>query len=598
MNFPHVDRNPSGANSARLLGVVAIVALLGGACTTERSSIAEATSNARGSSVSQTSGELDWGSCAEAGAEGAGLECATLEVPIDYENPEAGSLELELARKTSTGTGSERIGSLLFNPGGPGGSGIEFLGSAAFTVPADIQDHFDLVSWDPRGVGESSPVECLDSSEKDAQISGDISPDTPEELDRAVADQAEFLAGCENNNKDLIEHMSTADVANDLDTIRQALGDEQLNYVGFSYGTSIGATYATMYPDHVRAMVLDGSTSPGANDVEQAVAQAKGFERTYQAFVSSCDASAECALSGQTSASVDSVRQRLDAAPLTVGNGSQSRELTRDLFDIGLASALYDDSSWGSLADAIANLDDGGAEVILELADRQLGRNEDGSWDNSWDAQTMVNCADSEDRPSIDEAIKSSDELVAASPTFGEAFRTGALACVDWPLAANPVPDWSAEGAPPILVVGTLGDPATPYEWSEEMVAALQGSVLLTYEGDGHTAFLRGGPCIDDAVSAYLIDLTLPAPGTELPGRGRRGLLRRSPRPGGGRAHQRRASTGGGGVRRRSAGAGVRPPGTGRAVARWRCRHPGRGGHQGRVGVRCQRWLSRIEPRR
>ncbi len=295
------------------------------------------------------------------------------------------------------------------------------------------------------------------------------------------------------------------------------LGDDQLNYVGFSYGTAIGATYATAHPDKVRAMVLDGSVSPVAGDTELGVAQAQGFERTYLNFIAACDANAECALSGSTAATVDGVRQELDAAPIGVDTESGQRELTRDLFDIGLLTALYDTTVWGPVATAISDLEGGGADLMLSLADRQVGRNSDGSWDNSWDAQVMVNCADSDYRPSVEEALVDGDTLAAASPTFGEAFRTGALGCVDWPVAANPVPAWTAAGAPPILVVGTVGDPATPYQWSEEMTAALTGSVLLTYEGDGHTAFLRAGPCIDDAVVSYLTDLTLPAAGTRCP---------------------------------------------------------------------------------
>ncbi len=459
-----------------------------------------------------------WSTCLDELAAAAGLDCATLAVPVDHSEPDGETLELELARSESTGSPEERIGSLLFNPGGPGGSGIEFLAGASAIMPVEITERFDLVSWDPRGVGDSTPVRCLTDEEKDAQIEGDLSPDTDEELDRAIEDQAEFAQGCEDNHPELIDNMSTADVAEDLDLIRQALGDEQLNYVGFSYGTAIGATYATLFPDKVRAMVLDAAVSPEADDVQLGVAQAEGFERTYLSFISACDADPECALSGGTAATVEKVRNDLDATPLEVETESGRRELTRDLFDIGLATALYDTTLWGPTARSIAEVSSGrGGGFILSLADRQLGRNPDGTWDNSSDAQAMVNCADSTYRPTVEEAIADGDVLAAASPTFGETFRTGSLGCVDWPLPANPVPDWTAEGAPPIVVIGTEGDPATPYGWAEQMSAALQGSVLLTYEGDGHTAFLRAGACIDDAVAAYLVDLVVPAPGTRCP---------------------------------------------------------------------------------
>lgn len=510
----------------RLLAVLAAVTLVAAACSATSDDVASARSNTRGGSTddngreepdTDSGGRLDWGACSVDLAAKAGLECATLAVPIDRSVEDSDEIDLALARLPAGGDPDERIGSLLFNPGGPGGSGIEFLASASLMVPEELRERFDLVSWDPRGVAESTPVHCLTDDRKEAQIEGDLSPDDKAEWDRVISDQQEFLEGCEHENPSLIEHMSTADVAGDLDEIREALGDEKLNYVGFSYGTAIGATYATMFPRNLRAMVLDGSVSPTATDLEQTTAQAEGFERTYLSFVATCDADPGCALSGGTAAAVNAIRSNLDAEPLMVDTDSGNRELTRDLFDIGLATGLYDTSVWGTLARAIDDIEGDGAELILSLADRQLGRNPDGTWDNSADAQTMVSCADAKERPTVDEAIAQTETVAGAAPTFGEVLKTGPLGCIDWPMAANPVPDWAAPDAPPILVVGTVGDPATPYEWSEQMSKALEGSVLLTYEGDGHTAFMRGGPCIDDAVVAYLVDLELPAPGTSCP---------------------------------------------------------------------------------
>lgn len=502
--------------------IAAVLALVAAACTTNGQILATASSEERpeaGSGPATTPDQdLMWSSCLDEVASSAGLECATLAVPIDHAEPGGETLNLELARVPSSASADERIGSLLFNPGGPGGSGIEFLANASVIMPEELTSRFDLVSWDPRGVGASTPVRCLSDDQKEAQIEGDLSPDTDEELDRAIEDHAEFVDGCESNNPGLIDNMSTADVATDLDLIRQALGDDQLNYVGFSYGTAIGATYATLVPDKVRAMVLDGAVSPDADDLQLSISQAQGFERTYLNFIAACDSEPDCALSGGTAATVEKVRDQLDATPLEVDTESGTRELTRDLFDIGLATALYDTSVWGPTARSIAEISSGsGGDFILSLADRQIGRNPDGSWDNSSDAQSMVNCADTSYRPSLEQALEDGQTLADASPTFGEAFRTGALGCVDWPLAANPVPAWTAAGAPPILVVGTVGDPATPYEWSQQMAAALAGSVLLTYEGDGHTAFLRAGACVDDAVVAYLVDLVVPQPGTRCP---------------------------------------------------------------------------------
>ena len=520
--------SPRHARRLRLFAVLAATAAIAAACATSGRDLAHSSSRERSAAPSSTvrppttprgpaTGALKWSTCTNDRAKAADLQCATLAVPLDPAEPDGRMIDLELARSKSTGPASRRIGSLLFNPGGPGGSGIESLASLSTMVPERISQSFDLVSWDPRGVGESTPVHCLDAAAKDKQVAGDLSPDTPEEVQRTIADQKEWRAGCEKNNRDLVTHMSTADVAGDLDRIRAALGDDKLNYVGFSYGTSIGATYATLFPDKVRAMVLDGSVSPTADDLTQNIEQAKGFEHTYQNFVSACDASPQCALTGGAAAKVDAVRQRLDQTPIPVTTKSGTHDLGRDQFDLGLGTALYDTSMWGTAAQAIANIDKGGAEVIMSFMDLQVGRKPDGTWDNQTDAQSMVNCADSTERPTTDQALAAAPQLEAASPTFGPMFSTSMLGCVDWPKAAEPTPTPAPKGAPTILVVGTVGDPATPYQWAQQMTDALGSAVLLTYEGDGHTAFLRGGDCIDNAVTDYLVALKVPAAGTSCP---------------------------------------------------------------------------------
>ena len=467
--------------------------------------------------VGAAGSELRWAGCTDDIAAATGLECATLEVPLDPAEPEGDQIELALARKRSTGPADQRIGSLVFNPGGPGGSGIEFLASAAVMVPQELGDRFDLVSFDPRGVGDSSPVRCIDDATKDEQLTGDLSPDTEEELQRAIADQQEFIDGCRDNSPELLEHMSTADVAADLDRIREAVGDETLSYVGFSYGTSIGSVYASLFPDKVRALVLDGSVSPDAAPEEEVIAQGRGFERTLRSFIEHCDADPECALAPDAAGAIDRVRTELEQEPVEVEDPTGTRTMGSDLFDLALGTALYDTTVWGTAAGAISEVRGGGAELLFALADQQTGGQPDGSYDNSSDAQSMVACADQEERPTLEEGRAAAERIAAALPELGQTFAWGALACLDWPEAANPLPRIDAADAPPILVVGTLGDPATPYEWSEEMTAALGSARLLTYEGDGHTAFLRGGPCVDDAVTAYLVDGTLPAEGTRCP---------------------------------------------------------------------------------
>lgn len=504
------------------LASIALLALLlvaSGCSAIDSSSVSDRAESApRGEApAAGAAGSLDWERCTQELARLANLDCATLVVPIDPNEPDGATLDLAVARSASTGTPEQRIGSLVINPGGPGGSGIEFLAASSTRFPESLTDRFDLVSFDPRGVGESTPVRCLTDAEKDAELEGDLSPDTPEEVQAAIEEQAEFLQSCQKRSGNLIEHMSTADVAADVDLLREALGDEQLTYLGFSYGTSIGATYATLFPERSRALVLDGSTSPDASTEQAALAQALGFERTLDSFVAACDADPDCALAPDARGAIAAARSALEAAPVEVEDPTGTRTLGVDLFDFALATALYDTSLWGTTASAIATVDSGGAATLFRLVDRQTGRQSDGTYDNSSDAQSMVNCADAPDRPDPAEASAAAQRIAEQAPLFGPIVGWSTLACLDWPEPANPLPELTAEGAPTVMVIGTVGDPATPYEWSEQMAAALSGAVLVTYEGDGHTAFLRGGPCIEDVVVEYLVDLVVPPAGTSCP---------------------------------------------------------------------------------
>ncbi len=507
----------------RSLTVVVACALALAACsgsssaTTQKQSNNRPESNGGADAPASTAGTLNWTKCKTKAAAMAGLDCATLEVPIDPKDPKGATTTIALARSASTGKADERIGSLVINPGGPGGSGIEFLSNAASMFPKDLTNRFDLVSFDPRGVGESDPVRCLDDHQKDEQLQRDLSPDDDAERAQLEADQVTLRKGCESRNPALITHMSTADVAADLDQVRQALGDQKLNDLGYSYGTAIGATYAAMFPATIRAMVLDGSVSPSATAADEAMAQAMGFEHTLKNFIAACNADSSCALAPDTAAGIDAARASLQKEPVTVTTSSGERTLTADLFDYGLATALYDTSTWAPTAQAIKNIRTSGAKTILSLVDRQTGRQTNGTYDNSSDAQVMVNCSDQQDRPTEADARAESAKIIAAAPTRGPILGSGLTGCNDWPTPSEPTPKPSAKGAPPILVIGTVGDPATPYEWAQQMSAALTGSVLLTYEGDGHTAFLRGGKCIEDAVVNYFVDLTLPDPGTRCP---------------------------------------------------------------------------------
>ena len=364
----------------------------------------------------QSAAGLDWGSCDDPATSMADLQCATLEVPTDPAEPDGATTSIALARKQSTGSRAQRIGSLLLNPGGPGGSGIEFLSNAALAFPKDLTDRFDLVSFDPRGVGRSDPVLCLDDAAKDEQIAGDLTPDTPEEQATATARETALRDGCVTNNPDLVTHMSTADVAADLDRIRAAVGDDKLNYLGFSYGTAIGAVYASLHPDRVRAMVLDGSVSPGATPEEEALVQATGFERALQRFVDACNANPKCPLAPDAAGAIAATRASLAQQPVEVSSPKGARLLGPDQFDFGLGTALYDTSLWQSTAQAVKDIRTGGAERIFSLVDRQTGRKSDGTYDNSSDAQVMVNCSDASQRYDAAAAAAAGSRITAAAP--------------------------------------------------------------------------------------------------------------------------------------------------------------------------------------
>lgn len=503
----------------RFVPLLLVVALAAAACSTGSKDLANKTSGTRKSSTTAppAPGSLKWAPCTDDLAGAAGLRCADLKVPVDPAKPDGPTITIALAKQPATGSPSERIGSLVMNPGGPGASGIEFLANAAAQLPEQVAERFDLVSFDPRGIGGSTPVRCLTDSEKDQQFSGDLSPDTPAEVDKAFKDTAEFRDGCASRSAQLLTHMSTADVAEDVDQIRAALGDDKLTFLGYSYGTSIAATYATLHPDKVRALVLDGSVSPDAGDEATTLTQIKGFERTLGSFVAACNTTPSCAIGPDAAGAITAARDSLADDPVEVGTGTQARTLGQDQFDIGLATALYDDATWGVAASAVKNLRTTGAATLLKLADQQTGRQADGTYDNSSDAQTMVACNDSAERPTRDEAVAAANRISTQVPGFGNSISWSMLGCVDWPRASNPLPAPKAPTSPPLLVVGTVGDPATPYEWSQAMAAALGNATLLTYEGTGHTAFLRGGPCIDDAVVSYLVDLKVPAAGTRCP---------------------------------------------------------------------------------
>ncbi|MFD4690944.1 alpha/beta hydrolase [Streptomyces sp. NPDC058463] len=455
--------------------------------------------------------KLRWRDC---GVEG--FQCTTMKAPLDYEKPDDGDIKLAVSRKKATGPG-KRIGSLLVNPGGPGGSAVDYLqGYAGIGYPAPIRARYDMVAIDPRGVARSEPVRCLTGKEMDAYTQVDQTPDDDAEVAKLNKAFDAFAEGCEKNSGEVLPHVSTVETARDMDILRTLLGDEKLNYVGASYGTFLGATYAELYPDRVGRLVLDGAMDPSLPAVDINRDQTAGFEAAFQSFAADCVKQPDCPL-GTTSAAdaADALKKLfadLDAKPVPTG---ETRQLGESLATTGVIAAMYDEAAWPQLREALAGAQHGDGSGLLALADSYYERDPSGKYANLMFANAAVNCLDLPPAFSgpgaVEEAVPAFEK---ASPVFGRGFAWAALNCGSWPVDATGAPHRTeAKGAAPIVVVGTTRDPATPYKWAESLADQLSSATLLTYDGDGHTAYGRGSDCIDTAINTYLLEGTPPKDG-------------------------------------------------------------------------------------
>jgi pimeloyl-ACP methyl ester carboxylesterase len=453
--------------------------------------------------------KLDWTAC------GSGLQCAGLEVPVDYQKPSGSTLRLSVIRHQA----QNPQGSLLINPGGPGGSGVQFLKSAWRAYDSLTDSKFDIVSFDPRGVGSSRPVDCVTPREEDTYLSYDADPGNAAEVAQVGRLDAEFASGCEEDSGSILSHIGTPETARDLDVLRAAVGDDKLTYVGESYGTFLGAIYAQLFPTHIRALVLDGAIDPSLNDLQEGQAQAEGFETNLNSFIADCVKKSGCALGSSSSGTSSEAEKKLDAwlngleqTPLTAGG----RELTRTLAATGLAAALYNPRNWPRLNGALTAAFRGDASGMLALADSLTGRRADGTYSNLVEANVAINCADrGTAASSITQAAAAAAAVASNAPTFGELIGWGNPVCITWPVPAEMAPGpVRADGAPPIVVIGTLRDPATPFAWAKSLAGQLASGVLVSFDGDGHTAVLRGSPCIGVLVRDYLVSLKVPDDGT------------------------------------------------------------------------------------
>ena len=441
---------------------------------------------------------LTWSDCDD------GFECAELDVPVDDTDLGGDTLTLALARRAATDP-ANRIGSLLINPGGPGGSAIATIEGTP--LPAELTERFDIVGFDPRGVGRSDPLDCRTH----LQAIYDADPTMEDDADaRAYLEVSQqFVDECDERYADLLPHLGTVDVAKDMERVRQALGEEQLTYLGYSYGTSIGQQYARLFPTKVRAMVLDGVVDPSLTGIQGAIGQAKGFTRALDAFILTCDAN-DCGLGAPAGDVIDEVLAASEAAPIPASRSD--RPATPGVVTLALAQALYSETLWPELARALSQARSGNANGLVSLADRYLHRQPDGSYPNGFEIYFAVSCLDSVWPEDPEEVLTAATFVGAAYPRVGEALVNDYVRCALWPTPPQPlVPvDATVEGLAPIVVISTTGDPATPYESGVKVAGQIPGAVLVTNEGEGHTIFAQGVPCIDDPVTAYFVDLTPP----------------------------------------------------------------------------------------
>ncbi|MFI8343052.1 alpha/beta hydrolase [Streptomyces sp. NPDC085639] len=450
--------------------------------------------------------KLTWRECGV-----PGFECSTMKAPLDYANPGSGQdVDIAVARRKATGPG-KRLGSLLVNPGGPGGSGIGYLQAyAGIGYPAAVRAQYDMVSFDPRGVERSNPVECLDGPAMDRYTQVDQTPDDAAERAELVAAFKEFAAGCEKNAQRVLPHVSTVEAARDMDLLRAVLGDEKLNYVGASYGTLLGATYADLFPDRVGRLVLDGAMDPARPALELNRDQTEGFETAFTSFAKDCAKQADCPLGkgdpDAVAARLKEFFRKVDAQP--VPSGDPKRPLGESLATTGVIAALYDESAWPQLREALTSAMNGDGSGLLSLADSYYEREADGKYANLMFANAAVNCIDQPPAFTGPEAVDSAlPSFEKASPVFGAGLAWASLNCTYWPVkATGKARELPAKGAPPIVVVGTTRDPATPYKWAQALAGQLDSGTLLTYDGDGHTAYGRGSDCIDTAINRYLLE--------------------------------------------------------------------------------------------
>lgn len=455
----------------------------------------------------------NWVDCYE------GMECAEVYAPLDWGDTEGDRITLALVKQPALS--GEPLGTLFVNPGGPGASAVNYIAqSIDYAVGQPLQQSYDVIGWDPRGVGASSAVECFDDREMDEYLFGlgatdGLEPGSAEWIDAAVQESADFGEACLDRTGPLLGHVDTASTVQDLEMLRSIVGDSLLNYLGYSYGTYIGARYADAYPDRVGRLVLDGALDPTSSEAEVVREQTRGFELALRAYVSDCVTRAECPVDGSVDSAMAEWRQLLDdveASPLT---GSDGRMVTSSTLLTAIITPLYSQQNWPYLDQLFTATASGNADVALSLADFYFDRVDGTYTTNLITAFGAINCLDYPRSLPLDVQQMRDDaaELEQIAPTIGAFQGYGDVGCAGWPVdAVEDRTEVRAEGAEPILVIGTTGDPATPFRWAESLAQQLSSGVLLAYEGEGHTAYGQNA-CVDEIVEEYFLTGAVPESG-------------------------------------------------------------------------------------
>jgi pimeloyl-ACP methyl ester carboxylesterase len=447
----------------------------------------------------------------------AGAECGMLSVPVDYAKPDGDVAQVAMIRFKATG---DRIGSLIINPGGPGESGVAAAASIVGTMPQSVRQRFDVVGFDPRGVGASTPAVWCNSDADNDRLRADPQVDySPAGVAHIESETKDFVQRCvDKMGKDFLANVGTASVAKDLEAMRVALGDEKLTYLGYSYGTRIGSAYAEAYPQNVRAMILDGAVDPNADPIESDIRQAAAFQTAFNDYAADCANSSSCPLGTDPAKAVDVYKSIVDPLVDHPAKTKDPRGLSYSDSVVGTILPLYSPNLWRHLTEALTELKRGHGDTMLALADLYMGRDAKGHYNNSTDVRVAVNCVD---EPPVTDRAKTVDEdrrarEVAPFMSYGQFTGYAPLStCAFWPVPPTSTPhELKIDGLPPTLVVSTTNDPATPYKAGVDLAKQL-GGALLTFDGTQHTVVFQGNSCVDDIAAKYLVDVAVPPPGAK-----------------------------------------------------------------------------------